>query len=122
MPEQLQVGATSTCDLSYGVAGSVSISYDPIKQEIVYEATVPSGYYHSIGYGTRMAKTDMVAWFTNSTGPQQVDLYSRSQNDPTPVYPNTYTTSFTQSKGTTVFTTTRPLKAVKPDTYTIPLG
>ena len=122
-PELAAVGASqSPCVLNFPDGAQIQISYDTSLESIKYLATVPIGHYHAIGYGSGMDNTNMVAWFTNSTGPQQIDLYSVTYQPPDEVFPNSYLTTWINATIATVFQTTRTLAAQAPDTYTIPLG
>lgn len=100
-------------------AGTLQISYEPTTGEIQYKSEVSSGYFQATGFGTDMTNTDMIAWFTNSTGPQQEQLYSVTTQDPSVVTPNVYTTTNITNIHSTTFQTTRPLSS--PGLYTIPL-
>ena len=43
--------------------------YDKVANEIVFKAVVPDNSWFSIGFGTTMSDTDMIAWFvTNGVG------------------------------------------------------
>ena len=72
-----------------------------------------------------MTDTDMVAWIMSGPGSNiQQDLYSTGQHSPTVLKGknNAYSTTVDSSNNTyTVFTSYRPLKPTKGDTYVIPL-
>ena len=65
-PMHLKDGATQTCVHSLGQS-SLEVYYDAIDGNVHYTATVASGQYVAMGYGSNMDGTDMVAWIDDGT-------------------------------------------------------
>ena len=110
-PLLLRDGATQTCLHTFGQS-SLEVYYDAIGGNVHYTATVASGQYVAMGYGTDMSGTDMVAWIDDGSANAQQDLYSSGEQSPSILASseNTYTTVVASTNSTyTVFDSTRPL-------------
>ena len=113
---------TQTCFHDLGES-SLEVYYDASTGDVHYTATVASGQYIALGYGTNMHGTDMVAWIYDGTASQQQDLYSSQEQPPTVLSSNAYTTVIASTNAThTVFDSSRPLTPTEGDTYVIPLN
>ena len=122
-----------TCSINFGNGGKAIIDYNPDLDIVEFYVAVPSGDYQAIGFGETMENTDMIAWFTNTTGccppvstPQQVSLYSLGQQQPMEVSPNIYNTTYVMvplnSPTKTDFLSTRPTGAPPGANYSIPVN
>lgn len=86
-------GATQACVGTASDGSTLSISYLPDTNQIQYLANVTQNSYLAVGYGTDMTNTDMVSWIANAASSTQQDMYSVTEQAPTVLPINSYTTS-----------------------------
>ena len=118
---RLRSQVTDPCFKSFNDGSSITISYLPDTNEILYIANVTATSFLAMGYGSNMVNTDMVAWIADGPASYQSDLYSVQEQEPTVLAINSYTTSFVDYGSYVVFTSTRSMTATGDDTFDIPL-
>ena len=56
------LGSANSASISTPAGSALTMSYDPVKDLVLFKATVKAGTYYSVGFGTSMKDCDMVVF------------------------------------------------------------